>query len=109
MARYVAVRAAAVALVIATVGFSVIVGRLVVWACTSGEEARGSLEADLCDGYAGSLGFTWWLAVLWPAIAFGVSQLIPALRLRPLLVGVCVSVLGVTFWVATAALVVDVG
>lgn len=108
MAGSAAVHALAAGLVVAAVAFTTIVARLAGWACTSGEEARGSLEADLCEGYVGSPGFSWWLAVLWPAIAFAVSQLMPPFRRRPVLVAGCLSVLGVAFWLATAALVIDV-
>ncbi len=101
--------AAALVVVIAVVAFSLLVGRLVGWACSSGEEAPGSFEADLCDGYAGSLGFTWWLAVLWPAIAFGASQIVPIFRRRPLLAAATIAVVAMAFWITTAVLVVDVG
>jgi len=48
------------------------------WACSSGEEIPGSLEDDLCESVARG---TWrWLAIVWPAIVFGLSQLVPRLR-----------------------------
>ena len=109
VARSAPVRGPAVLLVVAAVVISAVVGQYTAWGCTSGEEVSGSLEADLCDGYAGSFrGFEWWVAVLWPGVAFGVSQLIPALRRRSSLVAAYLAVLGVAFWIATALLVIDV-
>jgi hypothetical protein len=104
--------APAAVVVIGGVVISAFIAQYSAWACTSGEEAFRSLESDLCDGYAGTFGgLGWWLAVLWPAVVFGLSQLVPALRLgiRPFLVAVPVAVLGVAFWIATAAVVLDVG
>jgi hypothetical protein len=95
--------------VVVAVALSTIVGGLGRWACSSGDEAPGSLEADLCDGYVGSFGFSWWLAALWPVFAFGASQVVPALRLRPLAVAMSIAVLAAAFWITTALIVVDVG
>jgi hypothetical protein len=110
VARSTPVRWLPVVLVLAAVFISTVIGQYTAWACVSGEEARGSLEADLCDGYAGSFrGLEWWVAVLWPAVAFGASQLIPALRRRSIVVAACLAALGVTFWIATAVVVIDAG
>jgi hypothetical protein len=100
---------AAAALVVAGVAISAAIGGLTRWACTSGEEAGGSFEADMCNAYAGSFGPSWWLAVIWPAIALGVSQSVPALRRRSVAVAACLAGAGVLVWAATALVVVDVG
>jgi len=102
------VLAAAVGVLIAGFAISVWVAGFARWACSSGYEIPWSFEADVCDAYAGSFGFTWWLAVIWPGIAFGASQLVPVFRRRPLLVAVPAAGLGVAFWLVTAAVVFDV-
>jgi hypothetical protein len=93
-----------VLVVIASTGFS----PLVVWACSSGEEARGSVEADLCAALdpVGSAG--WWLATLWPVALFAASQLSPSLRRNALLAGFCVAALTVAFWAIVGVVVIDV-
>lgn len=99
--------ALAFVLPIAASVISAVIGIYAGWACTSGEEVPRSLEADLCEGYAGG-GSTWWLLVLFPVGAYAASQLIPTFRRRPLIVAVPVSLLGVAFWIATAVMVIDV-
>ena len=80
------------------------------WACSSGEEATGSLEADLCDGlYDGaSASGGWWVAVFWPVVAFGLSQFLPTFRRRPLVIATPLAILVVAFWITTAVVVIDV-
>jgi hypothetical protein len=99
--------ALAFVLVLAASAISAFIGMYAGWACSSGEESPGSLDADLCEGYAGG-GSAWWLAVLWPAVAFGASQIIPTFRRHPLAVAFPIAVLGVAFWLLTAVLVIDV-
>jgi hypothetical protein len=102
--------ALALVLVVAASVVSAFISMYAGWACSSGDEAPGSLEADLCDGlYDGvDASSAWWVAVLWPVVAFGASQFIPMFRRRPLVVAVPVAILVVAFWVATAVVVIDV-
>ena len=99
----------ALGLLIAASVVPMFIAGFAAFACSSGEEIPWSLEADLCDGYAGSYyrGFTWWLAVLWPFAAFVTSQFVPALRRHRLVVATSLAILGMAFWIATAAVVID--
>jgi hypothetical protein len=99
--------ALALVLVIAASVISAIIAIYAGWACTSGEESPGSLDDDLCEGYAGG-GSAWWLAVLAPVLAFGVSQIIPTFRRHSLAIASALSILGVALWIVTAVLVIDV-
>ena len=98
---------AATALLVAAVTVSTMIAQLAGFACSSGQEPYGSLEADLCDRYAGELSFTWWMTVLWPIVAFAAAMAIPGLRRRALLVSVCLSVVALGFWIGTALVVID--
>jgi hypothetical protein len=102
-------RALAIGLVIAAIGISLLVSGFAAFACSEGYEAPWSFEADLCDGYAGSYGgWAWLLALLWPAFAFGLSQIVPTFRRHPVAVAAPIAILEVAFWLVTGALVFDV-
>jgi hypothetical protein len=102
-------QAVAAGIVVAVVTASAVFGRLVAWACASGEEAPGSFEAELCDALDGLGSPAWWAAVLWPAALFGASQLSRALRANAFLVAVGVSALTIALWAVLGVVVIDVG
>jgi hypothetical protein len=79
------------------------------WACSSGEEFPGSFEDDVCGSVGRGYTASWWLAVLWPAIVFGVSLAVPPLRAHAVPWGIGVGLLAVAFWVVVGAIVIDVG
>jgi hypothetical protein len=86
-----------------------VVGQLVAWACTSGEEQSGSFEADLC-AWMGQFGSPrWWTAVLWPAAILVASQLVPVLRRHAAVVATSIALLAGAFWLTVVLIVVDVG
>jgi len=100
------VQAVAVGIVVVVVAASAAFSRLVLWACSSGEEARGSFEADLCDALDRSL--VWSAAVLSPALFFAASQAFRPLRRNALLMGLCASALAIGFWAIVGVVVIDV-
>lgn len=98
-------RFVATAVVIGAVLISGMIGRLAAFACSSDDEFPGSLEDDLCEYLTGSSSAIWLIAVLWPAIVFGVSQTVPRLGPYALVIAITVSVPAVALWVAVLAVV----
>jgi hypothetical protein len=74
-------------------------GQLFALGCGENVEP-GTVRGDACDDVGGLWSFTWWLAVLWPAALFALSQLIPQLRKHPISVAAVIGLLMAAFWTA---------
>ncbi len=96
----------AVFVVVGLVVAAHVVGQLFALGCSENLDP-GTSRTDVCNSVGELWAPSWWLAVLWPAASFAVSQLIPPLRRHPIAVGAAISLLMVAFWTPLLLVVTD--
>ena len=72
-------------------------GHFFALGCTENLEA-GTSRAEVCDSIGELWTATWWLAVIWPAVLFAASQLVPPLRRHPIVMAAAAALLMIAFW-----------
>jgi hypothetical protein len=80
-------------------------GLLAIVGCSENVQPGTSRES-VCSAVTDD-AFSWWLAVLWPVVAYAASWLIPTLRRYAASVGFVVGVLAVGFWATLLVIVAN--
>lgn len=81
----------------ASIAVGYFLGQLFELGCSENVEP-GTTQDDVCAGVGELWSFTWWLAVLWPAVVLALTLLIPRLDRHEVAVVAVIGLMMAAFW-----------